>query len=204
MANVSSTMAYGRVNLEGRSLQAACLRVNMDFSRDSAVNSGKRDPMQRRNHPVSRHSTEGGFTAEVVTHPEGTILLFTANQTLRAMPYAQAGLFIRLRNDGDMISVKLRIPTNHLTILGDRFEVFRGRGDVLSDEDLRNLGVDVPPKWSRTYRQKSEIAELYSVDVIAKGKPMPKVHVAKVQTATGEEIVTLAAEPVRTVRRRRG
>lgn len=203
MADVISRMAYGHINLEGQSLNSAILRVRLPFQRDSAVNTGRRDIGKRSSHAASPHRTEGGFTAEQVAHPEGTIVLLQATETKRSMPYAQAALFLRLRSQGDMLSIKVKCPTNHLTILGDSFEVFRGRADVLTKADLRALAVEVPRKFQNAYMSQTEVDELFRVDVIAKGTAKPQI----IQVATedgGTEIVTVAKPTVRQPRRLRG
>ncbi len=193
--------AVGSINLDKHQVTLSAMRVEAPWVRKSAIDTGRRSLNDRVWLAASRTATEKGFFLQAVGHPEGTVVLLQANETRRGLPYAQAGLFLRLSESGPLLTISMRLPVNRITLLGDSLEVFRGKADVMTAAELRVLGIDIPNGYSRTFCNKTEVDELFTVREVVPSQ-LPKPSFAAVVTAKGVEVVAIAQPKVRTPRRR--
>lgn len=202
MSDVSATYARGSVVLASRSVTFNPLRLQAPFIRNPAIETGRANLGSKAWHPASRTPTEKGFFTYQVYHPEGTIVALTARATVNGLARAEAAILVRLRADAPPMRVNLSLPIQpNLTILGDSFTVFTGRGDVISPAEARLLGVQIPARWEQANCSREEIDELFDVVQIGQGAPKPILQATT--TSDGEvRVVATAERPVRGIRRR--
>lgn len=198
---VTPRIFAGSVNLSNASITLACMRVSAGWDRASAISSGRQHPERTKWHPASQTPTEKGFMECMVTHPEGTILCIQSQYTRNRMMHAQGAIFVRLRENGPIQEIKLKLPTNQRTLLGDSLVIFNGCADIVSLEELSVLGVHPPRAWRNVYCNRDEILELFTCrELVAAKSPRPVF--ASVATGEGVKIVEVAQPAVRLPRRR--
>jgi len=201
--SLSIQMSFGRVNLSDALYSLACLRVTPPFARDSAANTGRVNVKATQYTEATRFpEIGGGFTTKTVEHDEGTVILMQASRTRSRVRVADGGLFLRMRSGASKIMVRSILPTGPESVLGSNLISFVGNADVLTREELRALGYDLPRGWVSGYMQPDEIAELFTVTELAKGAA-PRPTFIRVATSTGVEVRAVQPERSRRLRIRR-
>lgn len=196
-------VAFGKVNLSQASFTLASFRVTPPFDRDSAANTGRVDVKATQYSEATLHpSVGGGFTSKVVSHDEGTVILLQSSRTRNRVRVADGAIFLRLRSTAPKIMVRSILPTGPESILGDRFIAFIGNADVLTLEELKALGYEIPNKWANGFMQDDEIAELFMTEVLAKETAARPTFV-RIATSTGVEVRAIQPERARRLRIRR-
>ncbi len=203
MTDMNVKLTAGKINLSRSSQTLTSFKVTEPFSKVFASSSGKTGPGKKSYAKSTAHpELGGGFTTADVLHPEGTIVLLQAMRTRNGAGYASAGLFLRLRSHAAMLAIKSVLPTGPESLLGDQILAFSGCADLISVEELRTLGIEVPRSYVNNYMEQEEVDELFSIQVIrAESQPAPSM----VRIATSKGVVTkaVASEPVRRIRVRR-
>lgn len=203
MSEVSVIVSYGKINLSGASGVFSALRVKPLFERDSAANTGRVN-VKATTFSASTTMPElgGGFTSKQVAHDAGTVIMLQGSRTRRGVRIADGCIFIRLRACAPKLMIRGILPTGEQSVLGDKHIVFVGSGDVLSVDELKALGYEIPRSWVSGYMQQEEIDELFEVDELNKGSG-PRPSFVRIATSNGVEVRAVQAEPVRRMRIRR-
>lgn len=202
MSNVSATYARGSVVLATRSVTFNPMRMQAPWQRDSAIESGRQRMGTKSWHAAAHTKTEKGFFTYQVEHNDGTVVMLVARATRNGVNYAEGTLFVRLRESAPPLRVNLTLPTApRVTILGDTFTVFQGRGDIMQPEELRILGFQIPQKYQIAQCNPQEIADLFEWESIGQGAPKP-VFQATTNSDGQVRVIATAERPVRGIRRR--
>lgn len=197
------SVAFGKVNLKRASGTLASWKLEAPFKRTTAVGTGKSDAGGKTYSQATPHPTiGGGFTTAQVRHPEGTIIMLQASRTRNGMRVADACFCLRLRENAAFRLVKVKIPHDRESLLGDTFVAFTGNADLLTLADLKALGIDIPKQWVSNFFAPDEVEELFEHEVIRLETTPPPSYV-RVTTTEGTEVKAMAAERIRRVRVRR-
>ena len=200
---VNIQIAFGACNLQRSGATLTCLKVEQDFTKKSAAQAGVVDPKSRSWHQATRNKDSGkGFTSQRVSFAEGTVVLMQARRTSGGSPMADGGVFIRLRNSGPLIMLGLKLPIGPEGLLGDQFQAFVGRGDILTAEELWELEYELPNDYVSHYMSREEVDELFKVSELSPAASKRPAF-GKVYTSTGPKVALTAPEPVRRLRARR-
>lgn len=197
------TTTYGKVNLSNKSGSLGVFKVCDGFRRESAVTSGRVEHSSKSHIQATRHSDiGGGFTRQRVEHEEGTVLVCQATFTKNGRVHAEGAIFLRLRGGADMIQINYLPPRGPESIISESIQAFLGEADILSWEEIRLLGIDVPRQYKQRYGEREEIDELFHVEVIRPGT-IGKPTLVAVATSEGTVIKAVGTEAPRRVRFRR-
>lgn len=203
MREVNVRVSYGKINLSAAHYSLATLRVQAPFQRESAANTGRVDVKATQFADATLHpQVGGGFTTKTVAHDEGTIIMIQASRTRSRVRVADGCIFIRLRAGAPKLMVRSILPTSGESILGDRHIAFVGSGDVLTLEELKAIGIEVPRSWASGYMQQDEIDELFLMEELNRGSESRPTFV-RIATSKGVEVRAIQPEPVRRMRLRR-
>lgn len=199
---IGATYARGSVVLATRSVTFNAMRLRAPWVRDAAIETGRQHPGSKAWHPAAHTKTEKGFFTFRVDHQEGTVIMLGARATRGGVTYSEGTLFVRLREAAAPLRVNLALPVAAgLTILGDSFTVFQGRGDIMQPDELRILGFQIPQRFQEVQCNAEEIAELFDWAAIGQGEPKPTFQATT--TSAGEvRVIATAERPVRGIRRR--
>lgn len=196
-------ICYGKINLAKASLTLGSFKVSPPFARASSSTTGVIDKLSRTSQSATPYpECGGGFSTMMVTHPEGSVLMLQAGRTRNGARVADGCILIRTRNTGPFLQIRCILPTDHESLLGDRIICFEGRGDILSVEELKTLGIEVPRSWVLGFMNKEEIDELFIVDQITPGT-CGRPEFIRVATSNGVRVQAIAPEPQRRMRVRR-
>jgi hypothetical protein len=202
MAERNVKVTFGKITLSHSGGTIATMKVTPPFAKTSAATSGKAGLGGKSYSKATRHDIGGGFSTVDVIHPDGTVILVQAARTLNGLGYANAGIFLRLRETAAMIVIKAKLPHGPESILGDQIIAFSGCADVMTPEQLKSLDVEVPRSYISNYMAKDETDELFEIQTIrAESQPAP--NLVRIATSEGVVLKAMAAEPVRRVRIRR-
>lgn len=197
------SLTYGTVNLKTASATLASLRVTAPFKKESAANTGRSEQASKEYFQSTQHrEIGGGFTRQRVMHPEGTLLVLQASQTKRGVMYAEAAIFLRLRAGADLLNINVKLPVSQESRLGDTLQAFVGEADILTYEEIRLLGINVPKHYIDRYGNEDELDEMFETSVVRKGN-ISKPQLVAVATSEGTVIRAVGTEAVRRVKIRR-
>lgn len=200
---LKASVTFGKIILSAASVKLASFVVSAPFDREVAVNAAKSNPRERVWQESTSHpQIGGGWTTASMTYEEGTILLLQATRTRGGITFAEGGLFLRLRASAALISIMLELPQAPESLLGQRIAVFQGFADIVSPDELRALGIDVPRNYISRYLQADEIDELYTLNELRQQVTPPPSFVV-VTTREGTKTKAVAAEQPRRIRLRR-
>lgn len=196
------TVAYGKVNLSNMYASYATMAVEAPFIRKSAADTGQRVSGSRHASQVSNWAENGVIVSEKVRHTPNTVVLLQSSWKVRGSNYRDAGIFIRLRAAASLLCVEAMMPTGNDNVLGDRFTMFAGRGDIMDAEELKVLGIEVPHRWQVAYMNPTELEECFIVRELIPGVT-PKPTIARVASADGVKLVEVPVQAKRRMRLRR-
>ena len=197
------TVTFGKANFERAMATLAAFLVAASWDRSTAINYGRVNPRDKVWYPATNDPEHGkGFTSVKIEYEEGSILLFQARRTRGGMTIADAGVFVRLRSSAPLISLLAALPPSVESMLGDNIMAFQGRGDILSVDELRTLGIEVPRSYVSIYMDEDEVEERFSTREIASAT-VERPTFVRVATTTGTKAQAVAADPIRRVRLRR-
>lgn len=204
MNGVDTRITYGRINLRNQGGMVACFKLEPPFKWVSAANSGRMRQGTRTSVSATDEPEIGkGFTSQVVEHPEGTVIMIQAGRTRRGAPIADSYLFLRLRSSGPCTHVQFKLPVDDTCLLGDRIVAFSGRADVMTYEQLRVFGYDMPATRQAAYLSEEERDELFVIGEIAP-ETAPRPGFQAVITNRGVRTEAVSLEAPRRLRLRRG
>ena len=189
-------IGYGKVNFPRRSMTLTGFVVEDGFKRTLV---SQRHPKVGRTsvQPVSSTPEIDGFLyTDNVNVPEGTIICLQGSIRVNAMPSADAGLFVRVREQGAGLLIAATVPqggsvSSHI--------VFSGHGDILDLDSLNAEGVYPNERYRGAYMDAEEIAEVFNVREIVPARsaaPKLEVHISD----SGKEVKLNVTKPVRRMR----
>jgi len=132
----------------------------------------------------------------VVAQPEGTIFLLQSRWVRNASPIRDGAVFVRLRATGPLWQIKAKMPMSAENILGDSFVAFEGRADVLTIEELRTAGVEIPTQYEKRFMSHEEVDECYVFDRLS-DETQPRPVLRTINGADGPKVVEVAPTPAR-------
>ena len=192
-------LGFGKINFPNTTVSLSCMKVESEFSRKSAVNSGRRIGQTHTYNFGVIEAYGQGFVSEV-EHDEGVIILVQSSWKRGMLGLRDGAIFIRLRNAGPKWKITAKLPTDAQNIHGDAFEMFSGRGDLLSIETLNEVGIIPFKNYTDRYMLDEEVDECYSIQLTDKGSPPPILK--SISTPEGVKIVEIEPPPVRRIIRR--
>lgn len=193
-------IGFGKANYPRQGMTIAVFGVAAPFVRTLATKSLGM-PVRSKT-PCGGHDNDGMICYGNASVPDGTILLLQARQTVTGRVMADAGVFIRVREQGAFLSVQCIMPRCPQNTIGNFVSVFEGRGDILSAKQVRELGIDLPNSYVRTYMNVDEIEECFSIEELSpqmSAPPVMEIHT----NAAGETVVIPSHAPARRMRVRR-
>lgn len=200
---VQIRVAFGAIVLKGKSATLATFKLQRDLERVSALQSGRSDPKTRSFLQSTTSKDYGkGFTQGNVAHDEGTIIQIQGRRTLGGVPTADQIMFMRLRADAPLYIIKLKLPLDPTSMLGDTMMAFTGRADILTFEEMRAMGYDIPRQTKSQYMDPEELDEVYEINEASPATGARPVF-TQIATAKGVQVVEVAAPPERRIRIRR-
>lgn len=201
MTGITSTIGYGKANLQTISATYASMKVQAPFQRNSAVTSGKRmgTPVAS---PVGTWDGAGALISTPVEHPAGTVILLQCKWMRGAHLLREGGLFLRLRSGAPVYSIVASVPTEHGNIIGDSWQMFSGPADIMSIPELRLIGIDVPRGFVSRFMDTEELSECYRI-VQTRGETQPRPSISAIATPTGVEMREVVQAPTRRLNIRR-
>jgi hypothetical protein len=120
----------------------------------------------------------GTYVAKTFEAKEGQILCLQAQTSKGGGPYSQGMLLIYLREDGPLLTVDfLPIPDRDSSI--ERIEVFSGRGDILTKDELPEYGISLNKIQLKNFFDQEELDEVFDIKVLDEGTPKPTKKVIK-------------------------
>lgn len=195
------SLGYGKVNFEHQSASFAAFSITEPWLR---VFPSKMAGSQRRGRlqsfPATQHpDINGTLFLDTVEAPEGSVLLMQGQYRSHALPLRDAGVFIRLREQGPMLTVSANLPQGRDSLLGSSFLLFQGRGDLLGIEELAEYKIVPPRSWVEAFMQGDEIEASFQIhELQAEIAPRPKTEV--VTNLSGKQVAITSAAPSRRVK----
>lgn len=192
-------VGFGKVNFPKRSTTLSAFIVEDGFKR--TLVSKRFEKIGRTNvQPASEFPESDGYLySESVKVPDGAIVCLQGSVRMNGMPVSDAGLFIRIREQGAGLLVQAALPsggyaTSHV--------VFSAHGDVLDIDELAGEGITPTPGYIKGYMNADEIEEVFSIRYVVPERtaaPKLEVHISD----SGEEVKLNVAKPARRMRIKR-
>ena len=196
-------LGYGKCVLKAQTGSFAPMRVKAPFLKESAVTTGSRIPGNHIATAISRFPQINGYMhTDSVSHPNGTIIMLQASKARGAHRIADGCIILRLRENAANIQIIGKLPTGEENVIGDNFEIFRGRADILSADEVAVHQIVIPRPYLNAYFEQEEIDMLFDVYEIDKAiAPAPQVQL--VSTPTGLVTQEVIAPPARRMKFRK-
>lgn len=182
------TVGYGKTNFDTASATLTAFHVEGEFVRTLA--SKKLDKHGTTIHiPTSVSPDITGFLhQDSVFAPDGTVLCVTVSGKFKGAPMRDGAVFIHTRKEGPSLLISSILPSSmHSTLQSNRHTLFSGRGDILTVEELKELGIIPNKNWVAAYMNPEEVEECFAITVLAEAvaeKPRVERHVS----SSGEEV----------------
>lgn len=194
-------LGFGKANFPNTSCTVAMLEVEAPFVRTLATK--KLQAVGRLSaHPVGRLENDGAFYAGQYKVKDGTVLFVQAGHTRSGHRVADGVVMLRVRATGPFIQVVATLPKHANNALGDRVSVFEGRADILSLNQLADLGIEPTSGFINGYLDEEEIGECFSVVALQPQlAPAPTFEV--VLNSEGEAVAITATRAPRRMRIRK-
>lgn len=203
MALQTVRMGYGKATLARTNGSFSVIRVKPSFHKESGITTGQRRAGTHIATPVSRHPQINGYMhTDDVAHEDGTIIMLQGMRSSGPRRIADAAILLRLREEGARLSIIGKLPIGNENLIGDNWEVFRGRADILSPDDAALYQVNIPRNFVGAFFDPEEVATLFEVFQLDPART-PKPEVALVSTATGLVTKEVAQSAIRRLRFRK-
>lgn len=189
-------IGYGKVNFPRRSMTLTGFVVEDGF---------KRTLVSQRHPKVGRTSVQpvtttpeidGNLYTDFVNVPEGTILCLQGSIRANGMPAADAGVFVRVREQGAGLLIKAYIPLGGLV---SSHISFSGHGDLLDIDELAAEGITPNERFRGAFMDAEEISEVFDIKEVVPARaaaPKLEVHISD----SGKEVKLNVAKPIRRMR----
>jgi hypothetical protein len=191
--------AYGKANLEVSLSTYAALKLEKPFSYKSAVLTGRQISGSRHDQPIGPLSHSGGIVSQKVEHDNGVVIIMQTQWKRNGSPIRDASLFVRLRAGAPLYSIIALLPTGRGNTFGDRFQFFCGMGDILTLNELKVAGYEVPNRYADNYMNPEEIGECFIVNKL-RDQTQAKPTLTAIATAEGIQMKEVAQAPARRLR----
>lgn len=197
------TVGFGKANFSSVLMSIAALKVEAPWQRVSAWTSGVSVSGSKVWIPAGEHEMNGGFTRVRTEHENGRIIFLQSSWVRGGSPIRDGAIAIRLRHGAPLYDIFARVPTAAQNRCGDVVQAFQGMGDILTPEELRVAGLDVPRYVSSKFFDPEEIDECFRITRIS-GESIPRPTLQSVATPEGIQVREVANVPQRRIRIRRG
>jgi hypothetical protein len=199
MANVVISAGYGKENFKDSSVSLSAFAVEAPFVRTLV---GRKFPRvgNTQAFPVTAHPDINGILyLDTVEVPEGVLIMIQASHRFKGSGVRDGSFFFRARHDGPMHLVKALLPSDANALVGNKFVVLQGRGDVISAAEAVDLHkVDLRKSYIENYFDEEEIASCFLFDVTDPGVAAQKLE--KIELSDGSEAVVSAGRTARRIR----
>lgn len=195
-------IGFGKANYSNVLMTVAALKVEAPFKRTSAMNSGVQVSGTKGWTPAGLHEMNGGFTRIRVAHENGCVILLQASWMRGGSPIRDGSLFIRLRQGAPHYLVNSRVPTANGNSIGDQVLGFDGMGDILTPDEIRIAGLDVPRWYTGRYMDPEELEECFRIQLVAP-ETVPRPSLQAIATPEGVQVREVPNLPQRRIRLRR-
>lgn len=196
------TIGFGKANFSNVVATVAALKVETPFNRVSAMTSGVAVSGSKTWIPAGLHEMNAGFTRLRTEHENGRIILLQAAWNRGGSPLREGAIFIRLRHGAPLYEISARVPTSQGNVCGDIVQVFEGTGDILSPDEMKVAGIEIPRFYAQRYLSEEEIMECFRISLI-RGETVARPSLQSVVTSAGIEVREVANLPQRRIRIRR-
>lgn len=134
---------------------------------------------------------------------EGAILQIEFTSSFRGATVRQVALFLRVRREASFISINIQLPA-HREARFNRLTVFSGNADVLTLDEVTELGIPITDWYEAAFLNPAEAQEVVEIEEMA-AQRSAKPRLERVVDTTGEEkTVAIPAGQSRRIRIRRG
>lgn len=198
-------VGFGSYTFKNFSGSLAAYSVGVDKGKIFATYASKAYPAfgSPVNLPLSfRPEINGVMCQTTLTVPEGAVLSFVARRRTMARPFADGAFFVRIRKEGPLHSVNLVLPNAQEMLSGARVSAFYGNGDLLTAEDVRNLGYPLDVQYENRYMDEEEIRDCFDFEVVHPGKT-PSVEISTVTGIDGKSVTVTVERKARRMRIRK-
>ncbi len=192
-------LSYGKTSLDEDSSSYFVGKLAKPFKRESAATTGTLVRGSETSVNIGVHQHHGVLVSRKVQHKNGAIILCQVGWKRRGMPIREGSLFVRLRAGGPLISIFAKLPQNPKNVYGPEFQMFAGYGDILTVDDLKVSGFDMPRFYQNAYMDPEQIVECFSVRQI-RPETAPRPALVAVSTSKGVEYQEMAQAPARRMR----
>lgn len=200
---VAIRVGFGKAIFTGSTYTMSAMVVGKPWIRSPAATSGTRIRGAAVENYVGAHGAiNGTLYNDGVQYAPGTILLLGSCNSRKGVPVSEGAILLRLRPQAAYLNVSAVLPPDRANVYGNRFSLFQGNADILSIDEAKVLGVEVPRGYVERFFQPDEIAERFDiVEVHAETAPAPEF--VAVSTPSGIVVKEMAAVPQRRIRIRK-
>lgn len=199
MTQVVISTGYGKENFKDSSVSLSAFAVEAPFVRTLV---GRKFPRvgNTQAFPVTAHPDINGILyLDTVGVPEGALIMIQASHRFKGSGVRDGSFFFRSRQDGPMHLVKALLPSDASALVGNKFVVLQGRGDIISCAEAVSFhGIDLRKSYIENYFDVEEIASCFLFEVTDPGVAAPKLE--KIELADGTEAVVSAGRTARRIR----
>lgn len=190
------TVGFGSSNYSGASGSWLAVEVNAPFDFLAASKAFEKASSVQVVPCGLLASNKCMFSARMCAG-DGAVLLLQAQHNLRGIRRRQASIMIRLRSTGPMLLVKGAMVPSAQSCIGANFILFEGRGDILTVEEAKAVGIHPRPSYCAEYFYPDDIAACFVVDTLVPAQA-EKPELITIKTASGEvKPIAVSAPPRR-------
>ena len=201
MANMVRVL-WGSYNSAVMSGRLSCMHVASPF-KQTLAGAGLVPKQGKPTRIICGEDPEinGSLMQQILLPENGTVLAIRYSKTTNGRASADACLFVRVREDGNTISINARIPKARNLILPNVVQAFYGKGDILGYNGMKSLGFDVPKSYRSMYMDEEEIMECFDYHEGNDGVPLNLRETIII--VAGEKKKIVVESPQRRIRVRR-
>lgn len=179
------SMTYGNQTFKGSSGKVNIFAMKGDGTnhKDFPDRKFKKGSSQRVAASTSGTEIHGMFYPTSYEGEEGSVVMIQASTTRGGKAWADARMFVCLRDTASLIAIDVNLPSHSDAALDD-IRAFAGRGDIIGKKELKKHGIELYSNELSNYFDKEEIEELFTVTTLLKGSAKPKM--VPVATKDGE------------------
>jgi len=136
------------------------------------------------------------------TPQDGRVLLIMANTTYHGSPYSNGAMLVCLREEAPLLKIDVNNNAFNANAVHQVVPTFSGNADILTLDEVEDYGIVFNHNFINNYFDEEEVDELFSISVLSRGTPRPKM--LEVRTPEGSvRKVAIGAEGSRRIRIRR-
>lgn len=197
------TLGYGKATFSHASLTLAGFLVEAPFIRSLGSKKLEKVGSTVRTPVTLKPDIDGWLYLDNCKAPDGSIILLQKSEKYRGAGIRDGGVFIRTREDGALWMITASIPSDPRSVLEhNTHQVFVGRGDLLTYDDLEGEGIEVTGNYRAAFMNEEEVAECFDIQQVEPARNAPP-RIERHVNAAGEEVVLKIARTPRRMRVRR-